>query len=184
LSAALAEWRGSALDDLQDFGFAQVFATALVEDRALVQTTRAAAEIACGRSEAIIGELEALITDHRYREPLWIQLITAYYVSERQSDALAAYQRLKTTLAEDLGIDPGHTVRELHEKILRQEPLLAKQSAKATAFRANQTARGTSAVPVDCPGCVIAPVVAIHCEKPSPELGGSPTTTSSSTTSK
>src|SRR6185295_6217763 len=56
-----------------------------------------------------------------------------YYLGERQSEALDAYQRLKTTLADDLGIDPGPTVRALHERILRQEPLDVKKAAKTTA---------------------------------------------------
>jgi pSer/pThr/pTyr-binding forkhead associated (FHA) protein len=80
-----------------------------------------------------LGELEALTVEHPYREPLWAQLITAYYLAERQSDALEAYRRLKTTLAEDLGIDPGPTVQALYAKILRQEPLDVKQTAKDTA---------------------------------------------------
>jgi SARP family transcriptional regulator, regulator of embCAB operon len=133
LSAALAEWRAPVLDDLRDFLFVDAFATALMEDKMLAQTARAEAEIACGRAYAIIGELEALTSEHPYREPLWAQLITAYYVSERQSDALEAYQRLKTSLAEDLGIDPGPTVRALHARILHQEPLDTKRSAQNTA---------------------------------------------------
>lgn len=50
-------------------------------------------------------------------------LINAYYLSERQSDALDTYGRLKAILADDLGIDPGPTVQELQARILRQEPL-------------------------------------------------------------
>jgi SARP family transcriptional regulator, regulator of embCAB operon len=123
LSAALAEWRGPVLDDLRDFGFVDAFVTALLEDQVAVHTARAEAEIACGRAGAVIGELEALTAEHPYREPLWAQLITAYYVTERQSDALGAFRRLKTALAEGLGIDPGPTVSALHERILRQEPL-------------------------------------------------------------
>jgi len=135
-SAALAEWRGPVLDDLHDFAFVEVFATALTEDYMLVQIARAEAEIACGRAGAIIGELEALAAKHPYREPLWAKLITAYYVAERQSDALEAYRRLKAVLAEDLGIDPGPTVSALHAQILRQERLDTKQAAKTTAKRA------------------------------------------------
>ena len=135
LTAALAEWRGPVLDDLRDLQFVDAFATALVEDKVLVHTARAEAEIACGRAYAVIGELEALTAEHSYREPLWAQLITAYYLSERQSDALDAYRRLKDTLAEDLGIDPGPTLQALHARILRQEPMDIKQSAKATAAR-------------------------------------------------
>ena len=99
----------------------------------VAHTARAEAEIACGRGYAVIGELESLTAEHPYREPLWAQLITAYYLAERQSEALDAYQRLKTTLADDLGIDPGPTVRALHERILRQEPLDVKKAARTTA---------------------------------------------------
>ncbi|MFZ0904136.1 MAG: BTAD domain-containing putative transcriptional regulator [Mycobacterium sp.] len=140
-SAALNEWRGAALDDLRDFAFVEAFATALTEDYMLVQIARAEAEIASGRASAVIGELEALAANHPYREPLWAKLITAYYVAERQSDALEAYRRLKTVLAEDLGIDPGPTLNALHARILRQERLDIKEGAKTTARRAMSTAR-------------------------------------------
>jgi DNA-binding SARP family transcriptional activator len=133
LSAALVEWRGPVLDDLRDFAFVDTFATALLEDKVVVQTALAEVEIARGRADAVIGELEALAAEHPFRERLWSQLITAYYVTERQSDALAAYRRLKANLADNLGIDPGPTLSALHERILRQEPLDAKRGAQATA---------------------------------------------------
>ena len=133
LTSALAEWRGRVLEDLRDFQFVDAFATALTEDKVVAHTARAEAEIACGRGYAVISELESLTAEHPYREPLWAQLITAYYLAERQSEALDAYQRLKTTLANDLGIDPAPTVRALHERILRQEPLDVKKAAKTTA---------------------------------------------------
>jgi DNA-binding SARP family transcriptional activator len=132
LTTALAEWRGPVLEDLRDFQFVGAFATALTEDKVVAHTARAEAEIACGRGYAVIGELESLTVEHPYREPLWAQLITAYYLGERQQEALDAYQRLKTTLADDLGIDPGPTVRALHERILRRE-LDVKKAARTTA---------------------------------------------------
>ena len=133
LSAALSEWRGPVLEDLWDFQFVDAFAAALAEDKLVALTVRAEAEIACGRTHSIISELEALVVQHPYREPLWAQLITAYYIAERQYDALDAYGRLKTALADDLGIDPGPTLRSLHQRILRQEPLDIKHAARATA---------------------------------------------------
>ena len=135
LSLALGEWRGPVLDDLRGFAFVDAFATALMEEKVAAHTARAEAEIACGRASEVIGELEALTAEHPYREPLWAQLITAYYVTERQSDALGAYRRLKTALAEGLGIDPGPTVSALHERILRQEPLGATRSTTTTHKR-------------------------------------------------
>jgi len=133
LTTALAEWRGPVLEDLRDFEFVEGFATALTEDKVVAHTALAEVEIACGRGYAVIGELESLTVEHPYREPLWAQLIIAYYLSDRQSEALEAYQRLKTTLADDLGIDPGQTLRALHERILRQEPLDVKRAARTTA---------------------------------------------------
>jgi DNA-binding SARP family transcriptional activator len=133
LSAALAEWRGPVLDDLRDFAFVDTFATALSEVKAVAQTALAEAEIACGRAEHMIARLEVLTGEHPFRERLWAQLITACYVAERQSDALEAYRRLKTNLAENLGIDPGPTIKALHERILRQEPLDTAHTARTTA---------------------------------------------------
>jgi SARP family transcriptional regulator, regulator of embCAB operon len=133
LTAALAEWRGPVLDDLREFAFVDTFATALTEVKVVTQIGLAEAEIACGRTDLVIPRLELLSAEHPFREPLWAQLITAYYVAERQSDALNAYRRLKTNLAENLGIDPGPTVTTLHERILRQEPLDAEHNARTTA---------------------------------------------------
>ncbi|KUI13001.1 regulator [Mycobacterium sp. GA-1285] len=132
-TAALDEWRGACLADLREFEFVEQFATALTEDKITTHTALAEAEMACGRAEAVIKELEGLVAGHPYREPLWAQLMTAYYLADRQSDALDAYQRLKGILGEELGIDPNPTVSALHERILRQEPLDIKKSARRTA---------------------------------------------------
>jgi SARP family transcriptional regulator, regulator of embCAB operon len=133
LLAALGQWRGPVLEDLNDFHFVETLAAALDEERVQVFIARAEAEIACGRPHMVISELEALTARYGYREPLWAQLITAYYLADRQSDALDAYLRLKALLADDLGIDPGWTVRELYERILRQEPLDARKVAQSHA---------------------------------------------------
>src|SRR5882757_821635 len=149
LSAALAEWRGRALEDLGDLEFVTSYAAALVEDEVTVHIARAEVEIACGRANDVIGALESLTIEHPYREPLWAQLIIAYYVAERQSDALDAYRRLKVSLAEDLGIDPGPTLQTLHQRILRQEPMNARKDAQTTAVHESnsivlRTAAGSS----------------------------------------
>ena len=132
-SAALAQWRGPVLDDLRDFTSFDTFATALAEDKLETHIALAEAEIACGRFQSVIPEMEALTAEHPYREPLWAHLITADYLAERQSDARDAYQRLKTALAEELGIDPGPTLRALHMQILRQEPLDTGRAARLHA---------------------------------------------------
>ncbi|MUL75074.1 BTAD domain-containing putative transcriptional regulator [Mycolicibacterium sp. CBMA 226] len=133
LATALSLWRGPVLDDLREFAFTDVLRNALTEDKILAQTARAQAEIACGRAHTIIRELETLVAEHPYREPLWAQLITAYYLTDRQSDALDTYHRLKTALSDDLGIDPAPALRTLYEQVLRQEPLDVQRNAQAAA---------------------------------------------------
>ncbi len=133
MADALAQWRGPFLADLRDFQFVETLATAFEEERVVAHTAHVEAQIACGRPAAVIIELETLIAEHPYREPLWAQLMTAYYLAGRQSDALDAYLRLKTRLAEDLGIDPGLELRELYEQVLRQEPVDVRKAAQAHA---------------------------------------------------
>jgi DNA-binding SARP family transcriptional activator len=134
LSAALAEWRGPVLDDLRDFEFVEPLARGFDDEKVVAHTAYAEAEIACGRAYAVIKELEALTAQHPYREPLWAQLITAYYLADRQSDALDTYHRLKTALADDLGIDPSPMVGELYERVLRQQPVDVREAAQSHAI--------------------------------------------------
>ncbi len=157
---AASRGRVEEADDLHNFAFVDAFANLLLEERVAAHTARAEAEIACGRADGVIGELEALVAQHPYREPLWAQLITAYYVTERQSDALGAYRRLKTALAEGLGIDPGPTVKALQQRILRQEPLGPGQPGKA-ARRAMLSTHKQSTVRSESAAAVVDnPVVA------------------------
>ena len=80
----------------------------------------------------MVGQLEALIGEHPYRERLRAQLMLALYRSDRQADALQAYQDARRTLVEELGIEPGERLRELERAILAQDPglhLAAEQPA-------------------------------------------------------
>ena len=70
----------------------------------------------------MVGQLEALIGEHPYRERLRAQLMLALYRSERQADALQAYQDARRDLVEDLGIEPGDRLRELEQAVLAQDP--------------------------------------------------------------
>ncbi|WP_327110694.1 FHA domain-containing protein [Nocardia sp. NBC_01730] len=121
--SALHEWSGRALADLAGLQFADGFATAMDEERLLAASARIDAEIACGRASSVIGELVAMTTEHPLREPLWGQLISALYLSGRQADALDACRRVRTVLADELGIDPGPALVDLEQRVLRQEPL-------------------------------------------------------------
>ena len=70
---------------------------------------------------------------HPYQEGLWELLITALYRAGRQADALAAYQRVRTRLADELGLDPGPQLQELEQQILDQDPALRAAATRPAA---------------------------------------------------
>ncbi|WP_395725697.1 BTAD domain-containing putative transcriptional regulator [Nakamurella sp.] len=123
LRAALAEWTGAALADLRGFRFADDFAAAVEEDRLVALQSRIDADLASGNESAVIGELVTLTGQYPLREPFWIQLIIALYRSGRQADALEAARRIRQLLDDELGIDPSPALREIEQKVLRQESL-------------------------------------------------------------
>lgn len=122
LRAALGLWRGPALADLLDFPFAQGEATRLEEARLAALEGRIEAELLCGRHGELTGELEGLTREHPFRERLWGQRMLALYRCGRQADALACFQQLRRLLGEELGIEPGTSLRTLETAILRHDP--------------------------------------------------------------
>uniref|UniRef100_UPI00190F3FB1 BTAD domain-containing putative transcriptional regulator n=1 Tax=Mycolicibacterium farcinogenes TaxID=1802 RepID=UPI00190F3FB1 len=96
---------------------------ALVEDRA-------DALLATGRAAEIIGDLEAAVADAPLRERRWGQLMLALYRAGRQGEALGAYRRARSLLADELGVDPGPELRRLEAAIVAQDPELDVPAAQ------------------------------------------------------
>ena len=124
LQEALALWRGPPLADLAYEPFAQGEITRLDELRVTALEQLMEAKLALGGHTELVGELESLIDEHPYREGLRAQLMLALYRSDRQADALQAYQDARRTLVEQLGIEPGERLRRLERAILAQDPAL------------------------------------------------------------
>jgi DNA-binding SARP family transcriptional activator len=122
LRAATALWRGEPLAEFGFELFAQSEIARLTELRAATLEDLIEADLALGRHVALCSELIRAVTEHPLRERLWSQLIRALYRSGRQADALAAYTRLRTQLADQLGIDPSPDLVRLHEAVLAQRP--------------------------------------------------------------
>ncbi|WP_433305843.1 BTAD domain-containing putative transcriptional regulator [Actinoplanes sp. CA-030573] len=81
-----------------------------------------------------IAELETLVAAHPLREALWELLITALYRDGRQGEALAACRRARATLAGELGVDPGPSLRDLERRILVQDAALAPPAGNLPAL--------------------------------------------------
>jgi DNA-binding SARP family transcriptional activator len=121
---ALALWRGAALADLAYEPFAQAEVARLDDLRVAALEQLIESKIALGRHAEVVEQLEALIGEHPYREGLRAQLMLALYRSDRQAEALQAYQDARTALVEELGIEPGARLRELERAILAQDASL------------------------------------------------------------
>jgi predicted ATPase/DNA-binding SARP family transcriptional activator len=119
LGEALALWRGPALADAADAGFAGPALARLDDLRLQALEDRVEADLAAGASDRLVAELEELVAAHPLSERLGGQLLRALALRGRQADALGAYERLRARLAEELGIDPSPELQALHVAVLR-----------------------------------------------------------------
>lgn len=124
LERALAMWRGQPLVDLADDERAATEAARLEARRAEALEALADARLERGEHERLIPVLEAAVRENALGESLVGRLMVALYRAGRQGEALAAFHRLRRTLAEELGLDPSPELRRLEQSILEQDPAL------------------------------------------------------------
>jgi DNA-binding SARP family transcriptional activator len=121
LREALALWRGPALTDVAQAGFAQAVIARLDELRLATLQDRIDADPRLGVTPPLIAELEGLVVEHPLREPLVARLMRALQAAGRRGAALAAYDQARSRLADQLGTDPAAELAALHLEILRAE---------------------------------------------------------------
>ena len=124
LEEALALWRGPALADFAYEPFAQEEIRRLDESRLSALEDRIEADLALGRHEEVVGELESVAREHQLRERLQRMRLLALYRCGRQADALEAYRTTRRRLVEELGVEPGPELKELERMILEHDPSL------------------------------------------------------------
>jgi serine/threonine protein kinase/ABC-type glycerol-3-phosphate transport system substrate-binding protein len=135
LRQAIALWRGPALDDLADQPSLGFDIARLEELRIAAREELIEADLTLGRHRELVPELETLTGRHPFRERLWGQLMVALYRSGRQGDALAAYNRARLVLTDQLGIDPSPELRRLQEQVLKQDPALELTGEPLRGYR-------------------------------------------------
>ena len=136
LRRALALWRGTPFADVLHEDAVSSEVARLDELRLAALEDRLESDLALGRAGELVPELEALVSRHPFRERLRAQLMLALYRAGRQAQALAAYRQARHALVEELGIEPGEGLRELHTRMLAHDPTLAgRRPRHATAPR-------------------------------------------------
>jgi predicted ATPase/DNA-binding SARP family transcriptional activator len=136
VAEGLGLWRGPAYADIPQ-PFAQADAARLDGQRLAALELAAELDLDLGRHDEVIERLPMLVEEHPLRESLRGHLILALYRGGRQSEALAQYDDVRRQLADELGLDPGPQLRQLHQRILEQdrsllaEPLATQPRAPA-----------------------------------------------------
>src|SRR4029450_7650866 len=125
LRSPLGLWRGPPLDGLPAQPWVLAEVARLEHLRLDVVEDRIEAELPLGLHAELVGELQVLVGEHRFRERLWGQLMVALYRSGRQADALEAYRAAGHALADAHGLDPGRELQRLQAAILAHDPALA-----------------------------------------------------------
>ncbi|REE99041.1 AfsR/SARP family transcriptional regulator [Thermomonospora umbrina] len=118
LRRALAAWRGPALSDVQTGPLLRADVDSLEEARISTLDQCFEVELRLGHHQHILSELCATAAQHPLNERLQAQYMLALYRSGRQAQALEIYSRLRSTLADELGLGPSLPLRRLHEAML------------------------------------------------------------------
>jgi DNA-binding SARP family transcriptional activator len=126
LNESLDLWRGPALADFTYDSFAQEAIARLEEMRVHAVELRIEAQLGLGLQGQVIAELESLVVQHRFRERLRAQLMLALYRDGRQAEALDVYRRTRDEFVEELGVEPGPALQQLHQAILQQDTSLER----------------------------------------------------------
>ncbi|MEV1121601.1 BTAD domain-containing putative transcriptional regulator [Actinosynnema sp. NPDC049800] len=132
LAEALGLWRGAPLSDVPSDVLHAEDVAPLLEERLDALERRLDVDLAAGRPAEVVPELRSLTREHPLRERFWGQLMEALSRSDRQAEALAAYRSVRALLAEQLGVDPGPRLQELHQRILTAAPVAARPDARDT----------------------------------------------------
>ena len=142
LDESLSLWRGSPLAEFAYHRFAQAEIGRLQELHLRCLEDRIERDLAAGRHDELVGELEGLVSEHPLREQLRCQSMLALYRAGRQAEALSSYQRARTALVDELGIEPSRALRELEKAILEQDPALDLVLATGEELEATDGSRG------------------------------------------
>jgi len=124
-AAAAALWSGAPLADVPSDWLALHEVPRLNELRLAALEQAYAVELRLGRHDTLIAQLRGEVSVNPLRERFWVQLMRALYAAQRQSEALEAYRTVAALLRDELGIDPGAELQQLHQEILAGGPSLA-----------------------------------------------------------
>ncbi len=136
LEQAVGLWRGPALAGLTGH-LVEAEAARLTEQQIGAREHFLTAKLHLGHHTSVISELDAMVRQHPLREQVRAMLMLAQYRCGRKSEALTTFQDGRRMSIDELGLEPGTEIQELHQAILRDDeslqPLVPAPLDEATA---------------------------------------------------
>jgi DNA-binding SARP family transcriptional activator len=133
LGAALALRRDTPLADVTSARLQEVDVPRLRQALLTALEARIDADLHLGRQESVIGELGGLVAAYPLHEGFHRSLMLACYQTGHRADALAAYRHARRLFREELGVEPGAELRQLHQRMLSADLSPAGPAAQASA---------------------------------------------------
>ncbi|MET7324062.1 BTAD domain-containing putative transcriptional regulator [Streptomyces sp. NPDC005549] len=161
---ALGLWRGPAFAGVSGPAIEDE-AERLEEHRLNAYDDSILAHLELGQHQELIPGLAAMVREYPLRERTRHHLMLAQYRSGRRADAMETYRDAHSQFIEELGIEPGPDLKELHDAILRDDPSLAPVPAVVDRPDAPGPAAG-SASAAPAPAVPAAPLAAVPAELP------------------
>jgi len=149
LGSAVELWRGQPLTGIPGRWAART-REAWQQEYVDSAVAWARAELCVANPTAVIGRLSEAAAEYPLTESLAGALMRAMYAAGRPADALDQYGKISRRLAEELGVDPGRDLRELHRAILRDEPAGTRFAGRVTYRRARLLNRRGCTSPGRC----------------------------------
>ncbi|THV40883.1 BTAD domain-containing putative transcriptional regulator [Glycomyces buryatensis] len=125
-------WRG---DTDVDVLRGSPLVTAVTDEYAALLRAYATAARELGESEQVLPRLRDLADRLELHEPLHAELVITLSAAGRQTEALAAYERVRAILGDQLGIDPGPQLRDAHQGALQQRWRSSPQAPRSGPIR-------------------------------------------------
>lgn len=118
LTDALRCWRGTPLDDIPSESLQQENVAQLAEERLLARERYLEVCLELGRHREIVGLLGRLTSENPWQESFWELLLLALHRSGRLADALETYRTVHRRFTDELGVEPGQRLRQIHQMLL------------------------------------------------------------------
>ncbi len=151
LADALALWRGQPYADVLPGRTVSAEVERLEQARLSALEDCLGARLDLGEHADVVEQLARLTAEHPLRERFWLQRMLALHRCDRRVESLEAYQKVRRLFVEELGIEPGQALRELHSALLNDDARLSPPRP-LTAATVGTVAVVPRQLPSDVPG--------------------------------